>query len=168
MTHKMEIIAALHSFTIKYYPFKCLFSQWMCIYPNTHICMITSRIALYSMYEALALCYLTLCLRLPFLDCNLLDILPYVQRKKNVFLSLSIYSATLKQKVMNRETYRKHGLFLVKFRSTKCIYIECYSFFFLLLCFVLAICQETFVYAIWWWIVDEAGGQERFICICIC
>lgn len=29
MTHKMEIIAELHSFTIKYYPFKCLFSQWM-------------------------------------------------------------------------------------------------------------------------------------------
>lgn len=34
MTHKVEIIAALHSFTIKYYPFKCLFSQWMCICPN--------------------------------------------------------------------------------------------------------------------------------------
>lgn len=84
MTHKMEIIAALHSFTIKYYPFKCLFSQWMCIYPNTHICMITSTIALYSMYETLALCYLTLCLRLPFSDCNLLDILPYFQSKKNM------------------------------------------------------------------------------------
>lgn len=51
------------------------------------------------------------------------------KQKKYVFLSLSIYSATLEQKVMNRETYRKHGLFLVKFRSTKCIYIECYSFF---------------------------------------
>lgn len=50
------------------------------------------------------------------------------QKKKYFFLSLSIYSATLEQKVMNRETYRKHGLFLVEFRSTKCIYTECYSF----------------------------------------